>query len=237
VEDKKYIMIKKISICVVILCNVLLLNAQAPNDLIKKVKAKLDVVNDYVAEGKMRTDVAFIKAPLGKIKVYYKKPNKLKLVKEKGISILPKGGVSINSSSILGMSNYTAIDAGETVVSGTKTKVIKLLPTDDNSDIVITTLYIDEAALLIKKSSTTTKENGSFEMEMFYGEHANYGLPNKMIFSFNVKDYKMPKGITLDFDDDMKPEEKLKLKKKKGKVEFIYTNYIINKGVDDAVFK
>ena len=228
---------KNIIICLVLIVVSVKGTAQNIDALILKVKAKLEQVNDYVAEGKMRTDVAFIKAPLGKIKLYYKKPNKLKLVKEKGISILPKGGVSINATSILSMTNYTAIDAGEAVVSGTKTKIIKLLPLDENSEIVITTLYIDEAALLIKKSTTTTKENGSFEMEMFYGTYANLGLPDKMIFSFNVKDYKMPKGVTLDFDDDLKPEEKLKLKRKKGKVEFIYTNYTINKGIDDAVFK
>ena len=208
---------KNIIICLVFIVVSVKAVAQNVDVLIQKVKAKLEQVNDYVAEGKMRTDVAFIKAPLGKIKLYYKKPNKLKLVKEKGISILPKGGVSINATSILSMTNYTAIDAGEAVVSGTKTKIIKLLPLDENSEIVITTLYIDEAALLIKKSSTTTKENGSFEMEMFYGTYANLALPDKMIFSFNVKDYKMPKGVTLDFDDDLKPEEKLKLKKKKGK--------------------
>ena len=211
--------------------------AQNADALVKKAKAKLEQVNDYVAEAKMKTDVAFIKAPLGKVKIYFKKPNKLKLIKEKGISILPKGGVNINSSSILGITNYTALDAGESVVNGIKTKVIKLLPNDENSDVVITTLYIDEAESLIRKSATTTKENGSFEMEMLYGNYANLGLPEKMIFSFNVKDYKMPKGVTLDFDDDLKPEEKLKMKKKKGRVEFIYTNYIINKGVDDSIFK
>lgn len=213
------------------------IKAQNADALINKVRAKLELVNDYTAEAKLKTDVAFIKAPIGKVKVYYQKPNKLKIVKEKGISILPKGGVSINSSSVLGMTNYTAIDAGEAIVNGTKTKVVKLLPLDENSDVVITTLYIDEAALLIKKSATTTKENGSFEMEMFYTNYTNFGLPDKMVFSFNVKDYKIPKGVTLEFDDDATPEEKLKMKRKKGRVEFIYTNYNINKGIDAAIFK
>jgi hypothetical protein len=212
-------------------------SAQDADALVKKIKTKLEQVNNYIAEGKMKTDVAFIKAPIGKVKIYYQKPNKIKLVKDKGISILPKGGVSINASSVIGLTNYTAIDAGEQLLNGTKVKVIKLLPLDDASDIVITTLYIDEVQLLIKKSATTTKENGSFEMEMYYGNYANLGLPDKMVFSFNVKDYKMPKGVTLDFDDDMKPEEKQKLKKKKGRVEFIYTSYIINKGIDPAIFK
>lgn len=227
---------KLLVLLLLVIASINVLAADAPEVLIQKVKAKLEQVNDYIAEGKMKTDVAFIKAPLGKIKLYYKKPSKFKLVKEKGISILPKGGISVNSSSILTMNNFTAIDAGEVVVSGTKTRIIKVLPLDENSDIVIATLYIDEANLLIKKSATTTKENGSFEMEMFYNEYASYGLPSKMIFSFNVKNYKMPKGVTLDFDDELKPEEKEKLKKKKGKVEFVYTKYTINKGIDESIF-
>src|SRR6478609_8720753 len=63
-------------------------------ELVNKVQTKLDQVNDYVAEGSLKTDVSFIKAPMGKVKVYFKKPDKFKLKKEGGISILPKGGVS-----------------------------------------------------------------------------------------------------------------------------------------------
>ena len=46
--------------------------------VVEKVRQKLATVNDYVAEGVMKTDVSFIKASLGKVKVYYKKPNLLK---------------------------------------------------------------------------------------------------------------------------------------------------------------
>ncbi|HEX8462663.1 MAG TPA: hypothetical protein VF623_14585, partial [Segetibacter sp.] len=152
--------------------------AQDANALVKKVKAKLDRVNDYVAEGLMKTDVAFIKAPPGKVKVYFKKPNKYLLKRENGISILPKGGVSVNMSSMLG-ANFTAIASGETVVNGTKVKIVKLLPNDENGDVVLTTLYIDEPNLLVKKSNTTTRENGSYEMEMSYGKYGGYGLPDK----------------------------------------------------------
>jgi outer membrane lipoprotein-sorting protein len=211
--------------------------ATTPEELIAKVKAKLDKVNDYAVDGKMRTNIAFIKAPLARVKLYFKKPNKMKMVKEKGLSILPKGGININSANMLGFTNYQTIDVGEMKVDGVNVRVIKLLPNDENSDVVITTLYIDEANLLIKKTATTTKENGSFEMEMTYGKLADYALPDKLVFSFNVKNYKMPKGVTLDFDTGLSKEEKEKMKNKKGKVEFTYTNYVINKGVDDAIFK
>ncbi len=209
--------------------------AQNADALIKKVKAKLDKVNDYVAEGRMKTDVAFIKAPAGRVKVYFKKPNRFKLKRAGGISILPKGGVSVNMSSILSDNNYTAISSGENTIGGVKVKVIKLLPSDENGDVVLTTLFIDEANLLILKSNTTTRENGTFEMQMSYGKYAQYGLPDKVIFAFNTKDYKLPKGVTLEFDTEDAPKQTIK--NKKGRVEISYSSYVINKGVPDAEFK
>ncbi len=202
-----------------------------------KVKAKLDQVNDYEADGNMKTDVSFIKAPIGKVKIYFKKPNKFRLKKEGGISLLPKGGVSVNMSSIIATNDFVALSAGDQVVNSAVCKVVKLLPINESSEIVLTTLYIDEANLLVRKAITTTKENGTYEMEMSYGSFAKFGLPEKVIFSFNTKDYKLPKGITLEFDDNEKAlTEAQKLKNKKGRVEITYTNYIVNKGVADAVF-
>jgi outer membrane lipoprotein-sorting protein len=211
--------------------------AQDMTSLVMKVKAKLDQVNDYEADGNMKTDVSFIKAPIGKVKIYFKKPNKFRLKKEGGISLLPKGGVSVNMSSIIATNDFVALSAGEFKVNGTICKVVKLLPVNESSEIVLTTLYIDEPNLLVRKAITTTKENGTYEMEMNYGVFAKFGLPEKVIFSFNTKDYKLPKGITLEFDDNEKTlSEAQKLKNKKGRVEITYTNYIVNKGIADAIF-
>jgi outer membrane lipoprotein-sorting protein len=198
-------------------------SAQDMTPLVMKVKAKLDQVNDYEADGRMKTDVAFIKAPVGKVKIYFKKPNKFRLRKDGGISLLPKGGVSVNMNSIVTTDEFVALAAGEATVAGVKTKVVKMLPVNENSDVVLTTMYI---------------ENGTYEIEMTYGKFSNFGLPDKVTFSFNTKNYKLPKGLTLEFDDNEKPlTEEQKLKNKKGRVEIVYTNYIINKGIADIVFK
>jgi hypothetical protein len=210
-------------------------SAQTAADLVKKVRAKMDKVNDYVATGKMKTDVVFIKAPIANIKSYFKKPNRFKIKRDGGISLLPKGGVSVNVSSLLLTDEYTAIDAGQTILNKIPVRIIKLLPLNDNSDVVLTTMYIDEANLLIRKSSTTTKDNGTFDMEMQFGKYAEWGLPDKVIFSFNTKDYKLPKGITLEYDDGSKKQEFPK--NKKGKVEISYSSYVINKGVTDEMLK
>ncbi len=210
--------------------------AQDVTELVMKVKAKLDQVNDYTATGKMKTDVAFIKAPVGSIKVFYRKPNLFRLQRNGGISVLPKGGVSVNMGNMIVSDGFTALDAGTGMIGKIKARIVKLLPAGDNNDVILSTLYIDEANLLILKSVTTTRENGTYEMEMNYGKFASFGLPDKVSFSFNTKDYKLPKGITMEFDDtDAAVKEKMK--GKKGRVEIIYAAYEINKGIAAAFFK
>jgi hypothetical protein len=212
-------------------------HAQSAEDIINQVRAKIATVNDYEANGKMKTNVAFIKAPLAKVKVYFKKPNKLRVKNESGISFIPKGSVNINLGNIFATSgNYDIIDVGKE--NGTGLRIIKLLPQDENADVVLSTLYIDEKQLLVKKAKTTTKENGTYELEMTYGKYAEYGLADKVIFSFNTKDYKLPKGVTFDYDDGSKKQPDTgKMKNRKGTVEISYSGYVINKGVPDTVFQ
>ena len=221
-------------------CSVLMVSnylyAQDEIELVKKVKAKLDKVNDYTAEGKMRIDVSFIDAPDSKVMVYYKKPDKFKVKKNGGISILPKGGVSINLGTLLGNENYDIVPGKDFKLNGTNTKVVKLLPQNENSDVVLTTLYIEEKNLVVRRATVTTKESGTYEINLNYGKYLDWGLPDKVVFSFNTKDYKLPKGLTFEYEkgDNKKAEA---LKNKKGKVEITYSGYTINKGVDDKVFQ
>lgn len=227
---------KKIVFALLFLYSASLL-AQTPEEVIANVRAKLDKVNDYEASGKMRTNVIFIKAPVAAVKVFYKKPNKLRINNENGISFVPKGSVNVNLNNIfVSPSGYDILDGGKE--SGTNLRIIKLLPKEENADVVLSTLYIDVAQSLVRKAKTTTRENGTYELELTYGKYAAYGLADKVIFTFNTKDYKLPKGITFDYDDGSKKDnEKDKMKDKKGRVEIVYSSYTINKGVSDEVFK
>jgi outer membrane lipoprotein-sorting protein len=201
--------------------------AQTAEALVQKVKAKFEKIQNYEADATLKTNVSFIKAPISNVKILYHKPDQLNIINKNGISFIPKGSVNINFGGILiNNSDYDVIDAGKD--SG-GLHIVKLLPKADTADIVLSTMYIDERNLLIKKSKTTTKENGTYELAMTYGKYSEYGLPDKIIFSFNTKDYKLPKGVTFDYDEGSKKNEE-QSKNKKGSVEITYTNYIINKG-------
>jgi len=205
--------------------------------LIQKVKANIDKVNDYEATGKMITNVTFLKVPQADVKVYFRKPNKLKIKNEKGISFVPKSAVSINLNNILNGNKYSVLDAGKDKVGNINVRVVKLLPEDDNADVVLSTLYIDEATMVILRAKTTTRENGSYQLEMTYGKYVTYGLPDKITFTFNTKDYKLPKGVTFDFDDGSDAKKTAgAAKTKNGSAEILFNSYIINKGVADVNF-
>ncbi|HZG23091.1 MAG TPA: hypothetical protein VEZ17_00860 [Chitinophagaceae bacterium] len=213
-------------------------SAQDAGALVNQVKVKIEQVKDYEASGMMKTNVPFLKVPVAAVTVYFKNPDKLKIKNEKGISLVPKGAMSMGLNNLMANRKFTAIPAGTEKINGISVQVIKLLPLDDNAEIVLSTLYIDVSRLLIMRARTTTRENGTYELDMEYGKYANYALPDRALFTFNVKEYKLPKGITFDYDDGSeKKKNNDQVNSNKGKLEITYENYVINKGIPDSVFR
>jgi outer membrane lipoprotein-sorting protein len=211
--------------------------AQDANALLQRVRDKLNLVNNYEADAVMKTDIYFLKVPQANVKVYFKKPDKLKIRNDKGISFVPKGAVSINLNNIIAGNKFTVINAGNTTIGNIPTTILKLLPEDENSNVILSTIYVDEKNSVIIKAKTTTKDNGTYDLEMNYGKYTEYGLPDKVVFIFNTKDYKMPKGVTFDYDDTEAKENDDKNKGGQGKIEISYSSYKINNGVSDEIFK
>ena len=109
----------KFLIITILCCSVHFAEAQDDaTDLVRKVKAKYEKVTDYEASGKLKTNVLFIKVPIANVKIYYKKPNKLKIINESGVSFIPKGTINVNMNNVLSMQNYQVLDAGSDMIDG-----------------------------------------------------------------------------------------------------------------------
>ena len=210
--------------------------SQDVNTILKKVKENLSQVKDYQADGVMKLNVSFLQVPDSKVKVYYKQPDKFRIRQEKGIALVPKGGISINLNTLLSDDKYTSVDAGNSTINKQTVRVIKMLPLNEEEEVVLSTLYIDLKSYLVKKIVTTTRDNGSYTIEFAYGKYSSYALPDELVFSFNTKDYKLPKGMTFDYEEEIK-RDTTKVKNAKGEVRISFISYVINKGVADDVFK
>jgi hypothetical protein len=214
-----------------------ILYAQDPAALMKIIQTNLEKIKDYEATASFKTQIPFLKVPDAIVKIYYKKPDKIKIKNENGISLVPKETVSISLYSLVN-SQYQALDAGTDNLQGIPVRIIKLLPNDENGSLVLATLYIDTRRMLVLKVKTTTRDNGTNEVELYYGKFSETGLPEKIVFSFNIQDFKLPKGVTFDYDDgSAKKKESETGQNQRGKIEITYLSYSLNKGISDAVFK
>src|ERR1700692_2974732 len=116
--------------------------AQDATALMKQIREKLEKVNDYEADAKLKTEISFLKVPDALVKIYFKKPDRIRIKNQNGISLVPKETVSISLYSLVN-SPYQAIDAGTDELQGVPVRIIKLLPSDNNAELVLASLYID----------------------------------------------------------------------------------------------
>jgi len=210
---------------------------QSAEDIFYQLRTRLDAVKDYVADVKVRIDVSFMRVPPMAGKLYYKAPDKMKLERDGGISILPKKSMNLTMGNIVPEGGVTVIDAGYDMINNKKLRVLKVVPNDDKTEVVLTKIWVDEERLLAMRTETTTRDNGTIKMELSFGRYVAQALPDKMTFYIDVKDYKLPKGVTMDYDDMQEATKKAPATRpRKGRIEINYLNYKINQGLSDAVF-
>src|SRR6187402_1900369 len=93
--------------------------------LVEKVRTKIEQVKDYEASGIMKTNVPFLKVPVAEVTIYFKNPDKLKIKNPKGISLVPKGAVSMSLGNLMANKGFKAIPTGDEKLNGIPVKVIK----------------------------------------------------------------------------------------------------------------
>ncbi len=204
-----------------------------PDKILENVKKEFDLVKDYEVKVNIRVDVDFLKVPETSAKIFFKQPDKIHFQSER-FALLPKEGLDVTPVGLL-KDKYTAIYQKEDSVNGIKTIVIKVIPLDEKSDIILTTLWIDQSKNIIRKAESTTKLNGTFTIELKYDNDFKYPLPSEMIFSFNVDRMNIPRGISGEIESS--PDKEKKPKNTIGKVFITYSDYKVNKGISDKIFE
>jgi outer membrane lipoprotein-sorting protein len=231
----------RIIITIVFLFNVLLnanalSAAQTPNQVLNAVYQKLMKVNDYSVEANIRSDIPLIKIMPVNAKIYFKQKDKFK-VESKSIAILPKQSFTDFSKILKDTLSYMAVFAGTEIINSAKIQIINLIPNEDTGDLILAKLWIDTEKNLTIKSQLTTRSNGTMLVQYFYNKVTEkYGLPDSMVFTVDVKKFKIPKAVAADLNKSSKPDKKNDNKNKKGQIYIRFKNYQINKGIDDKVF-
>ncbi|HAP01781.1 MAG TPA: hypothetical protein DCQ93_07665 [Bacteroidetes bacterium] len=210
--------------------------AQTPSQVIQKVNKNFSKVSNYSCDMLIHTDISFIKMNDIKAKIFFKRPNKFK-IKAEGILLLPKQNPNYMFAMLSDTASYTAFKSGNEMVNGVNCSIINVLPLKDTADLILGKFWIDEARGIILKSNLTTRSNGTVLIEHFYGTNAQYALADKLIFTIETSKFKIPKALVADLNSDSDDDNKSDAENKTSKITLTFSNYLVNKGVDDAVFK
>lgn len=209
---------------------------QNANQILRAVYSKLQKAKDYSVMANIKVDMPFIRMLPIDAKIYYKQKDKFK-VESKSIAIVPRQGFDQSSKMLADTNSFTAILQGGEIINGIQTSIVNIIPLSDTSDLILGKLWVDTKQNVILKSQLTTKSNGTILMEYVYGSQTAFGLPDKMIFSVDVKKFKIPKSVAADINNNDKEKTDKAKDPKKGKIFITLTNYQVNKGIPDSIFK
>ena len=207
----------------------------SPNMLLHEVYKKMRKADDYTVDAKIKSDIPLIKILPVKAKIYFKQEDKIK-VESKSIAILPKQGMSDFSATIKDTTTYTAIITGKEKIGDVITQVVNIIPNENSKDLILAKLWIDGDKKLVLQSQLTTRSSGTMLINYFYKTQEKYGLPDSLVFTVDVKKFKIPKGVAADINKSKEAPKVDEEKQKKGRIFIGLSNYQINQGLKDDIF-
>jgi hypothetical protein len=205
------------------------------NQLLNKVYQKIQKAKDYSVTANIKVDMPFIKMIPIDVKIYFKQKDKFK-VESKSIALVPRQGFDQLSKMLSDSNQFTCMVQGIEMIGPTTTKIINIIPLSDTTDIILGKLWVDPIQNIVLKLQLTTKTSGTIVTEYSYLEQILYGLPDEMIFTIDVKKFKLPKIMGTDTQKEKVDTKNKEPEKKKGKIVVKLSNYKINKGIPDDFF-
>ena len=215
---------------------------------IRKTNEQFNLINDYKVDMVIRLEIPAFRMPKKKYKVFYKKPNKIK-VKAKGFGILPKTGLftspndNFDNLKNVKMSDFKDdlnIDdimlIGDLIVDS-----LKLEMPNEYSRITfnpIVEVKIDTSKWVIKNVTTKLDTLKLFQINNLYQDYDGYYMPKQSIVKYYIKDEKLFNWLNKDAgniigqDASMMPNNSIV----EGTITVDYKNYVINKGIKDKIF-
>lgn len=204
-----------------------------PQKILNEVIQKFNKVKDYEADINVKVDISFIKVPDTKAKIYFKQPDKNK-IDSKGFAMLPKQSINFSITELL-KGNYNAFYVKAEKINNKNCDVIKVIPNNDSSDVILATLWVDETRSAVSKVELTGKRSGTTTIDFEY-EDKNFNLPSKVIFAFNLGNSAMQQMPNANQQQEEHESRRGRMQNLSGKVILTYSNYKINKGIPDSFF-
>ena len=218
---------------------------------IRKTNEKFNTIEDYQVDMSIRLKIPAFRMPKKRYKVYYKRPNKIK-VKAKGFGILPKTGLftspndNFDNLTNIKLSDYRdPLNINDIIIKGDLiVDSLKLEMPNEYTRITfdpVVEVKIDTLNWVIKSVTTRLDTLKLFQINNNYELYENkYYMPKQSIVKYFVKDKKLFNWLNKDAGSIIGQAEESLMNKNnsivEGTITVDYKKYNINKGIKDSVF-
>jgi hypothetical protein len=193
-----------------------------------QIEKKYSGLTDYTADVNVHFDIEALKAPDMQARLYFKAPDKMK-IDSKRIFFLPKEGGYFNPS-LFKKKDFDIKLLERLTYDGRKAVRLKLTPTATDTYHKGFVLTIDTDRNLVREIKISPSEGREVNAMIEYGTFAHFELPTYIHLQLTMPSDE-PSGMREFTQFGQKP------KKITGKVEITYSDYQVNMGLTDEIFK
>lgn len=222
-------------------------------DIVKSnIITQFSKIEDYQVDINIKINMTGFRMPKKKIKMFFKKPDKLS-IKTNGFAIIPKTGINNNPNELFKMFNYIN-EVNRTIRDNKQFYFISGIVDQDSIDIPIKnfksedsnvkmSLLIDAKEWIITEVDIFLDKEKTFSIRTDYININNIMVPEETKLIIGMKEISRIKNnfnsdLLFNSDNDLAKASGFNLKNDefRGEISMKFSNYIINQGIDDQIF-
>ena len=222
-------------------------------DIVKSnIITQFSKIEDYQVDINIKINMTGFRMPKKKIKMFFKKPDKLS-IKTNGFAIIPKTGINNNPNELFKMFNYIT-EVNRTIRDNKQFYFISGIVNQDSIDMPIKnfkseesnvkmSLLIDAKEWIITEVDIFLDKEKTFSIRTDYININNIMVPENTKLIIGIKEISRIKNnfnddLLFNSDNDLAKASGFNLKNDefKGEISMKFSNYIINQGIDDQIF-
>ena len=222
-------------------------------DIVKSnIITQFSKIEDYQVDINIKINMTGFRMPKKKIKMFFKKPDKLS-IKTNGFAIIPKTGINNNPNELFKMFN-SIIEVKRTIRDNKQFYFVSGIVNQDSIDMPIKnfkseesnikmSLLVDAKEWIITEVDIFLDKEKTFSIRTDYININNIMVPENTKLIIGIKEISRIKNnfnddLLFNSDNDLAKASGFNLKNDefKGEISMKFSNYIINQGIDDQIF-
>ncbi len=206
----------------------LLLAQEEGARILDTLQKKYSGLKDYTVDVNVHFDVEGFKAPDMQAKLYCKPPDRMK-IESKRIFFLPKEGGTFNPF-MFNKEDFEIKFLERLTYDGRNAVKLKLTPKKRKLNAQDFILTVDTDRNLIREMNTSSSDGREVKALIEYGHFGDFDLPTRIQLHINVQ---FSESMEIkDFGPSAQPAKRVT-----GRVDITYSNYKVNSGLSDEIFK